>query len=190
MVKHSPEDLLPDFDNIPGEFRATFHTFWIGLTPDCPRGQIDVAGLTFVKATEKITTDHVGKQVRVPSPGYLDHEVTKEKFERLAEELRRMVIRPRHQINHDGAGENTRDPVQRFHGKLLKIPNEQTAAAMRENGRNVTPYVKQPGDRPAADFMYCVHVPEGQTRPAEYVTISEAGLEWPEAAELSEFLSN
>ena len=56
-----PSRLAPDFDNIPGPLTAKEFTFWLGLTSDCPCGQIDVAGLHFPRAEEDIVINEVSK---------------------------------------------------------------------------------------------------------------------------------
>jgi hypothetical protein len=173
-----PSLLAPDFDNLPGELIAEEYTFWLGVTSDCPRGQIDVAGLHFSKSEEEIVINDAGKQVRVPKHGTLNMTVTKHHFEELLKVLPRLVIRPSKAVTQDGSGENTGDPVQRAKGKLIKIPDDKMIAGVAESGRRLKPYVRRPGDRPATEFMYFMHAPEG-VRGLNYQTIAEAGLEWP-----------
>ena len=175
-----PSRLAPDFENIPGLITAKEFTFWLGLTSDCPCGQIDVAGLHFPRAEEDIVLNEAGKQVRVPKHGTLNNTVTKHHFDELIKVLPRLVIRFNKVIESDGVGENIGDPVQRAKGRLIKIPSESMIAGASEHGRQLKPYIKQPGDRPATDFMYFSHCPE-RVRGIKYQTISEVGLEWPEA---------
>jgi len=173
-----PTKLAPDFENIPGELMASEYTFWLGVTPDCPRGQIDVAGLHFPKSEERILINDAGKQVRVPEHGAINMTVTKHHFEELVRLLPRLVIRPSKVVKQDGSGENIGDPVQRAKGRLIKIPDEKMLAGASDSGRRLKPFVKQPGDRPATEFMYFIHAPTGK-REHEYQTIADAGLEWP-----------
>ena len=189
-TKVAAADLAPDFDNIPGDLVADEYVFWMGVTPDCPRGQIDVAGMSFPRGTERIHIDDVtGRQTRIPESGTLNKFVTRVHFEKLCEVLPRLVIRPSKVINEDGSGENIGDPIQRSKGKLIKIPDEAAIAGARENGRKLKPYVKQKGDRPATEFMYFVYAPNG-VRGASYQTIAEAGLEWPaEIQAVEDFMS-
>ena len=177
-TKIDPSRLAPDFDNIPGELVAEEYPFWLGVTADCPRGQIDVAGLHFPKKEESIVINDAGKQVRVPEHGTLNFTITKHHFEELIRLLPRLVIRPHKQIASDNSGENTGDPVQRSKGKLIKIPDDAMIAGASESGRRLKPYVKQPGDRPATEFMYFTYAPD-KVRGTSYQTIAEAGLEWP-----------
>jgi len=177
-----PSRLAPDFENIPGLITAKEFTFWLGLTSDCPCGQIDVAGLHFPRAEEDIVINEAGKQVRVPKHGTLNNTVTKYHFDELIKVLPRLVIRFNKVVESDGVGENIGDPVQRAKGRLIKIPSESMIAGASEHGRQLKPYIKQPGDRPATDFMYFNHCPE-RVRGLKYQTISEVGLEWPEATE-------
>ena len=177
-----PSRLAPDFDNIPGELIAEEYSFWLGVTADCPRGQIDVAGLHFPKKEEEIVINDAGKQVRVPQHGALNFTVTKYHFDELVKNLSRLVIRPNKIRNSDETGENIGDPVQRAKGQLIKIPDEKMIAGAADSGRRLKPYVKQPGDRPATEFMYFLHAPD-KVRGNKYQTISEVGLEWPGAIE-------
>jgi len=173
-----PSRLAPDFDNIPGELIAEEFPFWLGVTADCPRGQIDIAGLHFPKKEEDIVVNDAGKQVRVPQHGAINFTVTKYHFEELCRLLSRLVIRPHKVVNQDEAGENIGDPVQNSKGRLIKIPDDKMLAGASESGRRLKPYVKQPGDRPATEFMYFLHAPD-KVRGTKYQTISEVGLEWP-----------
>lgn len=177
-TKVDPSTLAPDFDNIPGELLADEHTFWLGVTADCPRGQIDVAGLHFPKSEEQIITNDAGNQVRVPKHGAVNRMVTRHHFEELVKVLPRLVIRPMSVVHEDGSGENTKDPVQRAKGRLIKIPDEKAILGASTHGRRLKPYVQQPGDRPATEFMYFVHAPDGH-RGNTIQTIAELGLEWP-----------
>ena len=183
----SAAQLAPDFNDLPGELELTEHSFWLGVTADCPRGQIDVAGLHFPKAEEQIVLNAAGKQVRVPVIGALNRKVTRLHFEELVKVLPRLVIRPSKPVAQDGSGENTGDPIERAKGRLIKIPDEKMIAGASEHGRRLEPYVKQPGDRPATEFMFFIHAPSGK-RGVEYQTIAEAGLEWPEEIEAVEEL--
>lgn len=178
-TKVSASRLAPDFNNIPGDLNLAEHTFWLGVTADCPCGQIDVAGLHFPKSEEKIVVNDAGKQVRVPVIGAINKTVTRFHFEELVKVLPRLVIRPTNQVLQDGSGVNIKDPIERAKGRLIKIPDEKMIAGASEHGRRLQPYTKQPGDRPATEFMFFVHAPRG-VRGTEYQTIAELGLEWPE----------
>ena len=164
-TKIDPEKLLPSFGDHPGAAIAEEHPFWLGLTADCPINQLDIAGLHFPKSEEEIVTNPAGRQVRVPVHGALNFHVNKKHFDDLVKVLPRVIIR--------GAGAG---------GRKFIIPNEKNIADATTNGRVVKPYVRHPGDRPATDFMYFIHIPE-KHRGREYVTISDVGLEWPAALE-------
>ena len=186
-TKVSPARLAPDFNNIPGELTLNEHTFWMGVTADCPTGQIDVAGLHFPKSEEQIVINDAGRQVRVPVIGALNKTVTRVHFQELVRLLPRLVIRPSKTITQDGSGQNIGGPIERAKGRLIKIPDEAMIAGAASHGRKLDPYIKQPGDRPATEFMFFVHAPSGK-RGIEYQTISDAGLEWPEAVKAVEDL--
>lgn len=184
-----PSLLAPDFDNIDGPLVAEEYNFWLGLTADCPQGQIDVAGLHFPRSEEDIVFNEAGKQVRVPKHGTLNTTVTKYHFEELVRLLPRLVIRLRNAPAKEDGGENTGDPVQRMKGHLVKIPDAKAVTEAAAHGRTLKPYIKQPGDRPATDYMYFLHAPTG-VRGAEIQTISDIGLEWPvEIQEVEDLLS-
>lgn len=186
-----PSSLAPDFDNIPGELVADEYSFWLGLTADCPRGQIDVAGLHFPKKEEKIVINDAGKQVRVPQHGALNFTVSKHHFEALMEVLPRLIIRPKEVRKDPEKGENTGGPVHNTKGELIKIPSAKMLAGIVESGGRSTlkKYVKRPGDRPAIEFMYFIFAPNN-VRGLEYQTIAEVGLEWPaELQAIDELLS-
>ncbi len=177
-TKVDAASLAPDFDNIPGELIAEEYCFWMGVTADCPRGQIDVAGMCFPRGTERISINDAGKQVRVPENGTLNQFVSRHHFEELCKVLPRLVIRPSKPVLQDGSGENIGDPINRSKGKLIKIPDEKMIAGAADGGRRLKPYVKREGDRPATEFMYFIYAPSGVRGP-NFQTIAEAGLEWP-----------
>lgn len=184
-----PSKLAPDFENIEGEIVANEHTFWLGVTVDCPRGQIDVGGLHFPKNEEDIIVNDSGKQVRVPKHGTINKTVTKRHFDELVKVLPRLVIRPNKVRHEDGSGKNTGDPVQRAKGRLIKIPSKKMLADAEASGRALKPYVKRPGDRPASEFMYFIHAPTGHRSPDDrYQTIATVGLEWPAEIQAEEDL--
>ena len=167
-AKVNPSALAPDFENISGELVADEHPFWLGVTADYPRGQIDVAGLHFPKNEESIIINDAGKQVRVPKIGTVNKTITRHNFDELVRLLPRLVVRVERVATED----------QRAKGHLIKIPDAKAKADASESGRVLKPYVKRPGDRPATEFMYFVHAPSGR-RGHEFQTISEAGIEWP-----------
>lgn len=164
-TKINPSALLPNFKEHPGAAIAEEHPFWLGLTSDCPINQLDIAGLHFPKAEEEIVVNPAGKQVRVPVHGALNYHVSRKHFDDLVKVLPRVIIR--------GAGAG---------GRKFIIPDEKKIADAAVHGRQVKPYVRQPGDRPATDFMYFVHVPD-KNRGRDYQTVSTVGLEWPAALE-------
>ena len=186
----NPTTLAPDWDNLPGEIVAEEYPFWIGVTADCPRGQIDVAGLHFPKVEEEITTNHTGQQVRVPKVGTVNKTVTKRHFLALVKVLPRLVIRQSHAVEEptDGSGKNIGDPAERAKGRLIKIPTEDQILGI-DGQRKLAPYVKQPGDRPASEFMFFTYAPDG-LHGSQIRTIAEAGLEWPEEIEELEALND
>ena len=64
-----PSRLAPDFDNIPGELIAEEFPFWLGVTADCPRGQIDVvvvnAGIIRIATVDAFTLEDLDLMLAV-----------------------------------------------------------------------------------------------------------------------------
>lgn len=173
-----PSKLAPDFTNIPGEVVASQKCFWLGITQDIGIRQIDVAGLHFPVRQERITHNDQGQQVRIPEDGALNKTVTRYHFDKLVEVLPRLVIRqlpPRRLETRPGKPEKELPRAQ-----LIKIPSSEMIAGVTKNGQQLRPYVKQPGDRPASEFLFFHHAPNGQRGPqGSQRPISETGLEWP-----------
>lgn len=183
-TKVDPSRLAPDFNKIEGDLEAKPFTFWLGLTADCPRGQIDVAGLHFPRVEEEIRTNDAGQQSRVQESGTINKTVNRHNFDELVRLLPRLVIRMTKVVTEASAGRNTGDPIERSKGYLVKIPDTKAFTDAAGSGRRtLKPYVKRPGDRPATEFMYFMHAPNGK-REHEFQTIAVAGLEWP--AEIKE----
>lgn len=188
-TKVDPSNLVPDFENIPGEAVADEHTFWLGVTTDFPQGQIDVAGLHFSKHEEQIVTNPAGDQVRNPVFGSINRGVTKHHFKELVKVLPRLVVRFTKPVEQDSTGKNIGDPVSQAKGHLIKIPNEAMMVGAETHGRKLKPYVQRPGDRPASEFMYFAYAPNGARGAEVPKTIAEIGLEWPGELQLQEDLS-
>lgn len=171
--KVSVAALEPNFAELPDEIQVFEKTFWLGLSADCPRGQIDVAGLHFPKLEEEIKRNQAGKQVRNPVIGCINKTVTRAHFDALVKALPRYIIRPHKDADLD-------DPKSLAKGKLIKLPDPEAVHEGPEMRRKLKPYVQRPGDRPATEFMFFMHAPSGK-RGNEYQTIAEAGgLEWPD----------
>lgn len=175
-----PSKLAPDFDNLPGEVVSTETCFWLGITEDIGIGQIDKAGLHFPYYNEAIETNNAGDPMRTPQVGCINRTVNRHKFDALCEILPRLVIRfePDREVQIKPGVTRT---VRR--AKLLTIPTEAQIAGATTNGQRLRPYVKQPGDRPASEFLFFHHAPTGHRGPrGSQRPISETGLEWPESA--------
>jgi len=174
--KIDPAALAPDFDNLPEEHVGKRGTFWMGLTKDCPLGQIDVAGLHFPGYNEVIGTDNAGRQTRHGVIGALNSEVTRTHFDELVKVMPRLVVR--FERLPKSALEQPEDDKVRRRALLIKIPDEAMIAGATAHGRTLKPYRRMEGDRPASEFMFFHHAPLG-VRGLEYQTIAEVGLEWP-----------
>lgn len=157
--------------------------YWIGVTADCPVGFITVGGECFTKIEEIVAKDPNGGTSRSPVPGSLV-KLTRDKLVRMAERIPRTVIR--FLDGSDDATENhlavpgqTKRPPR---AQVITIPSPEQVEADRASGRATRTYRRHPGDRPAAQFLYC-HPVERQDRPMrghEYQTLDQTGLEWPE----------
>jgi hypothetical protein len=174
------KQFVPDLDALRGkEGVSERFTFWCGLTDNCPVNQIDVAGVGFVKTVDKVINDRAsGTTNRVPQPGGLIR-IDKKQFNRLCEALPRIIIRFKRQPEVRSTG-NTGDPeVRAKKGHLVTIPADETVQALEKNGLPVRNYSREPGDEPAARYMYCEYREDGK-RGHEAGTIEEIGIPVPD----------
>lgn len=182
--------LVPNFDELPGVCLGDEHAYWMGLTPECPIGQIDIVGLNFPKRNEIFVVDPLkpgGQKIRVPAIGGLHQKITQDHILGLREALPRLVIRfanaESEQQEERGTGKNTGDAFKRgVRAKLVKIPTPAQVADAIKNGTRIPRYVREAGDKPAADFMFfklCLNqeTPRRELTPPE--TIAKGGIFWP-----------
>jgi hypothetical protein len=158
--------------------------------PECPIGQINVAGLNFPKRNEIFMADPLnpgGQKIRVPSIGGLHKTITQDHILALREILPRLIIRfsgvETAQQEEVGTGTNIGHKFKRgVKAKLVKIPTPAQIVSARENGTKVPRYVREHGDRPAAEYMFfklCLdqNAPRRELTPPE--TIATGGIFWP-----------
>jgi hypothetical protein len=176
------KDLVPDISKI--SLRAgTSHryTFWCGLMDNCPVNQIDVAGISFVKTTDKVINDLAsGTTRRIPQPGGL-FRIDGHQYKKLIDRLKYIVIRFDNQPeiqNVPGEGENTGDPARRAKkAHLITIPREKDIKAKEEAGLPVHRYHPSPNDEAAAKYMYAQYCPNGQRTGEVIGSLADVGID-------------
>lgn len=154
--------------------------YWIGVSAACPVGFITLSGECFAKMEELVSRNTSGDTVRTPVVGSLV-KLTKSKLANMAKRIPCTVIR-----FLDGSDDATEamDPnkTKRQRAQVITIPSPEQVEADRQAGRATRLYRQHPGDRPAAQFLYCIPV-ENQDDPYRgrtYQTLDQTGLEWPE----------
>ena len=190
------ELLVPKFDELPGVTGGDEHAYWMGVTPDCPIAQINIAGLNFPKRNEIFMVDPInpgGQKIRVPAIGGLHKKVTQDHILALREVLPRLVIRfaaaQPEQKEEPGTGQNTGHVFKRgVKAELVIIPTPaQIVKAKKEvekTGKNIRipRYSRDVGDRPAADFMFfklCLNQEDPRRELTVPETIRVGGIFWP-----------
>ena len=161
--------------------------YWIGVIPSCPVEFIALAGESFPKINERIFPhpNRTGEMTRVPVIGAL-MKMTKEKLEKMQEQLPRTIIRIIEDGKKDepGTGENIGDVFRRpRQGQLITIPSDATVKAMQKAGRPFQRYTPQKTDEPAAAYMFavpCDDPVDGERKETYPLPLSETGLEWVE----------
>lgn len=146
------ENVAPDLQAVPQESQRWY---WIGVRPESPRSVVDVAGLSFCKITEKVQRRGQNREtVRTEVAGTV-LRLSDSQLERLAESLRRLVVR------YIGApAENIASSIDRSdrpsgQALVLKIPTPEEIAARRSSGSPAfRPFEARVGDTPLAKFLY------------------------------------
>jgi len=188
--------LAPQFAETSRGYNAETY-FWVGCNRQCPTESVDVAGINFPKVTEKLqrVPGQPGKFTRVPRIGSIV-ALTKQQVLRLIADLPRKIV---HVVPDEAAeaaaaaaeaadlagGRIKRpkgDDVERpRRGFVRTIPSEAEQKVQQERGR-FRPFVHKEGDRPAAEFLFCVPC-ENQVEPlpglAYPSTLSVTGIEVP-----------
>lgn len=184
---HTPgRDLVPDLSKHRASVEST-RFYWVGVTPDCPVRFVDLAGINFPAHNENLIPDpsRPGRKKRQPVVGAIV-PMNAEKIDQIRERLARTVIRftdDKGQKEEPGTGQNLGDLARRpRRGYLITIPREEDVAAREKAGRPTRRYMQQPGDQPAARYMFaklCTNQTTGN-RGDEYPDVLEqTGLDWP-----------
>lgn len=190
MVKGS--DLVPDFDSEGMAGVRTEYRYWVGVTPSCPVGSIDLAGINFPKINEKIipSLHRDGTKSRVPVIGALVF-LTEAKFRLMKDRLPRTVIRftgkDEGVKEEPGTGQNLGDAHrQPRKGHLITIPTAEDVASAKKRGRPTREYIPHKDDVPAARFMFaqiCADQEKGSRGDVYPDPLEVTGLEWPDEIE-------
>jgi hypothetical protein len=165
------------------------YRYWVGVTPDCPRESIDLAGVNFPKINELIIPDpgRTSTKKRVPVIGSIVW-LTEDKIRKMIERLPRTVVRytsDEGAKEEPGTGQNVGDVHERPRkGHLITIPTDAEIEAKRLKGRSVRTYSPDPRrDVPAARFMFaqlCADQENGSRGHTYPDTLETAGIEWPD----------
>lgn len=183
---------VPDLTNHAGLAIAAPIRVWVGIDPNCPVNQFDLAGVTFVKQTERLVKDPHDdrRKMRIPQQGsiaYLDPD----RLGELRDKLSRTVVRMQHRPEvreEPGTGTNVGDPmVRESRGFAITIPTSEEVRQRRELGLPNTEYRHDPQrDVPAAKFLYlkvCADQKNGLPEAIIPDPIAVTGIQLPEAHE-------
>jgi len=170
----------PLVEPAPGEERRLF---WCGALDELPSAFCDLAGIGFPKLTELVRrVDSVGRTERIRLRGHV-LALTMRQLESLAERLGRTIVRPTPgptaepytgEIRDKGAGNAP-------WGTIITSPSAEMIKATAHMRRPMRPLEPRRGDRPLAEFIYCV--PAESLKPNLWDTelpkpIAETGLEF------------
>jgi hypothetical protein len=182
--------LVPDLDSKASSAGvSTQYRYWVGVTPDCPRESIDLAGINFPKVNARLTPDPMRTNVkqRVPVIGAIVY-LTEDKIRKMLDVLPRTVIRftdDNGQNEEPGTGKNIGDNHARPRkGHIITIPTDEDIKQRRAAGKSARSYVPDPKrDVPAARFMFaqlCADQANGSRGEVYPDTLENTGLEWPD----------
>ena len=165
------------------------YRYWVGVTPDCPRESIDLAGINFPKVNARLTPDPMRTNVkqRVPVIGAIVF-LTEDKIRKMLDVLPRTVIRftdDAGQNEEPGTGKNIGDNHgRRRKGHVITIATEEDTQLRRKTGKSARTYTPDPKrDVPAARFMFaqiCTDQVNGSRGEVYPDTLENSGLEWPD----------
>lgn len=177
-VRIDPSELVPDMAEVAEVGER--HKYWLGVMPDCPVEHIGCAGLTFSKINQSVRVTASGETQRSPMVGCVAN-LSRAEVRKVEAALKRMIIRFTGTESHEelGTGKNIGDAFERPRsGVRITIPTKESIEAARKAGKNPRTYVPQPGDKPAAHFMFMV--PGDRQSVDTYPDpISVTGIEWP-----------
>lgn len=130
--------------------------FHVGTLPECPRWNLDLAGVNFPRSTERVEV-RGGETIRTPMAGAVVR-ITEAKRKEVLRAIASRVVRFRGVQIDDNAPGAAGDLVRDGRG----MPAEAMASAAPAivgtvicmDGNPSRPYRPQRGDRPLADFVY------------------------------------
>lgn len=183
-VRIDPAKLVPDLDTHRAAVTQSFW-YWIGLTNACPVQAAFLGGECFPKTEELVSKDMHGATVRVPVFGAMV-KLTREKFDRICEQMQRTVLRfdkaDAGDKEEPGTGQNVGMPHRLPRkGYWIRIPTKHEVESRARSGMPVPSYAQGSNDEPGADYIYCVPA-ANQDQPVRgpYLPdpVSKTGMEW------------
>lgn len=141
--------------------QVSLYWFHVGLLPNVPRGQIDIAGVHFPKYQEDVRIDpENGKTIRTKKRGAVV-PLSQHQLDELEKRLPKLFLRTfRSGVRIDG--QNTGETSPRYGAKLMKEKSieehEREQASNREAGMIVNhvyrPIIFEKGDKRVAEVLY------------------------------------
>lgn len=130
--------------------------FHVGTLPECPRYNIDLAGISFPRTTERVEL-RGGETIRTPMAGAIVR-MTEGRRKAVLQAIAGRVVRFRNTAPDENTPGSAGDLVRDGRG----MPQEAMASAMQSatgtvivmDGNPQRPYRPQRGDKPLADFVY------------------------------------
>jgi hypothetical protein len=183
ISKIAAASLVPDLSKFAKDgTSATEYLYWCGLDPKAPVEYVNIAGLTFPKASELIVDDplRTSTRKRIPVIGQLER-VSLQAMTRLRDLLPRTVVRfynSKEEREEPGTGKNVGDIHQRpSRGQLITIPTAEAIA------RGVQPYIPSKNDVPIARLIFmqlCADQVRGSRGEFYPDPVEVTGIDWPE----------
>lgn len=183
ITKIAATSLVPDMGKFAKDGSAgAEYLYWCGLDPKAPVEYVNLAGMTFPKATEQIVDDPLRTSVRkrIPVIGQLQR-VNAVTLARLREILPRTIVRfydAKAEIEEAGTGKNVGDVHQRpLRGNIITIPTPE------EVSRGARAYVANKNDMPIARLIFmqlCADQVRGSRGEFYPDSVEVTGIEWPE----------
>jgi hypothetical protein len=129
------------------------HWYWIGLTSDCPRESIDLAGISFPKVNALVSWIQSGKGILKPQVGCLIR-LTRARVRAIAEAVSCRIVRFVGPAAEPGSGQDVGQGSARRQGILLRVPSADEIAEARRKGKRVREIDSRETDVPLASFVY------------------------------------
>lgn len=178
--------------NVLGTTKA--YRYWVGLTPDCPLGDISCAGLSFPKTNDDLYNVQgemrTQRSVKIGAITFIDAA----RLQLLKDRLPRLVIRfGQPPVGSLNVGDQIANPQPRRAGSLHEIPTPAEVKERRDMKAPTLEYNYQQGDENAAKYMFMVLCPDqeaGKQGDKIPQTLDQTGVIWPEPTTFDELLGS